>query len=358
MKRNFFENCITIKSKRNHSKEVKRNNSKRRQVAGYQKFLHNAKIYAINNHTANINHKNNTHENPNTIKFINKLAPVKFNLQYENCVAVIRFINELKTVGKKGRHININMENVIEIGNGAISMLLSVIYDLGNNGILVKGTKPKNKEVNAILEKSGFFKYIKTVLSDENSNSKNKILRTGDNKTSATELAEEVRKSMETVWGVNARCPRLYGGIFEMVRNSCDHAFKNSELTTWHLGLTHVDEENKVKFSFVDNGKGIIKTFLSGVLKNFINLFKDNTDILVTAFSDGIESRTKLSWRGKGLPSIYEMREDNIITKLIVITNDVYIDFDEKIHVTLPVSYSGTYYYWEINKSCVKSYFE
>lgn len=356
MKRKLFQNIITTKSKKNHRKRVRRAKQKRRQIAGHQKFLYNAKQYAVRNHTTNVNHKRQG--SASTIKFINKLAPVKFNLQYENCISVIRFINELKAFGKKGSHININMENVVEIGNGAISMLLSVIYDLGNNGILVKGTKPKNKEANAILEKSGFFKYIKTILSDENSNSKNRILRTGDSKTPSTELAEEVRKSMETVWGINARCPRLYGGIFEMVRNSCDHAFKNSELTTWHLGLTHIEEENKVKFSFVDNGKGIIKTFLSGILKNVLNLFHGNTDILLTAFSDGIESRTGLSWRGKGLPSIYEMRADNIITKLIVITNDVYIDFDEKIHVTLPVSYSGTYYYWEINKECVKSYFE
>lgn len=357
MKRDKSEIILSFKSKAKHIKKVKRQNRKRKQIAGYQKFLFNAKQYAIKNHTANINHNRhviNNHSNT----FVNKIAPSKFNLQQDNCIKVITFINELKSLGKKGKNININMEGVTEIGNGAISMLLSVINELGNNAVLVKGTKPKDVVAKSVLEKSGFFRYLKTIIADENTNSKSTILRTGDNKTPSTELAEEVRKAMGTIWGVNARCPRLYGGIFEMFRNSCDHAFKNADPVTWHLGLTHLDDENKVKFSFVDNGVGILHTFKTSIIQSVINYFKDNSDLLMTAFKDGIESRTGLSWRGKGLPAIYEMLTDNIIAKLIVISNDVYIDFEQNILINLPVSYSGTYYYWEINKECSKSYFE
>lgn len=357
MKRKISGFRFSLKSKVNHFKKVKRQKLKRRQIAGYNRFLFNAKQYAIKNHTENINHSQHIKNNHLNV-FVNKIAPAKFNLQKDNCVGVIKFINELKFLGEKGKNLNINMEEVTEIGNGAISMLLSVINELGNKAILIKGSKPNDIVARSILEKSGFFRYIKTIISDENSNSKSTILRTGDNKTPPTELVVEVRKAMETVWGVNARCPRLYGGIFEMFRNSCDHAFKNTEPITWHLGLTHMEDENIVKFSFVDNGIGILNTIKSGIIKTVFNLFRDNSDLLSTAFKDGIESRTGLSWRGKGLPSIYEMLTDNIITKLIVISNDVYIDFDNNILKNLPVSFSGTYYYWEINKECTKSYFE
>jgi hypothetical protein len=347
-----------------HKKYVRREAVKHSRILGEMKFQNDVRLNAISKGVSYHKHSKPKYQNKNrnvvkkpVLKFTDRITPPYFTLKYEHCVPVIKFINDLKSLGQQGKHINIIMDDVIEIGEGAIAMLLSVINEIGSNAVLVKGTKPKDPAINTTLEKSGFFKYIDTIISAENLKTKNAILRTGDNKTPNTEISAEVRKAMETIWGASARCPRLFGGIFEMFRNSCDHAFKKNESVTWHLGLSHFEEANLVKFSFVDNGKGIIKTFASGLLKSFINLFQDNTDILTTAFHDGIASRTGLSWRGKGLPTIFELSSDKIISNLVVITNDVYIAFDRDIIVTLPVSYSGTYYYWEMDKNCEQSYF-
>lgn len=288
--------------------------------------------------------------------FYTMSAPAIFNLKFENAIKVISFINDLKYKGSKGMNVNLDMSKVTDFGEGAISMLHSVINEIQAKGVRVKGTKPNDKEANSKLEQSGFFKYLVTTISKENRKTKNTILKTGDKHTPNTEIANEVRKSMETIWGVNARCQELYGGIMEMVRNSCDHAFDKTH-PTWHLGLSHFDSENKVKFVFVDNGRGIISTFKKTALKNFIHLFKNHADLIDTAFRDGIESRTGLSWRGKGLPTIFEMFTDKLISRLIVITNDVYIDFNSDIYVNLPIKYKGTYYYWEIDTTCKKAYF-
>lgn len=354
----------SIAAKRKHRQNIKRNEKKHSRKLGELKFQNDVRLNAIEKGVNYYKYSRSKYSNKHrhTIKkthleFTDRITPPYFTLKYEHCIPVIKFINELKSLGQAGKHINILMDDVVEIGEGAIAMLLSVINEIGSNKVFVKGTKPKNQDINTILEKSGFFKYLATIISTENKKTKNAILRTGDSKTSNTEIASEVRKAMETIWGVSARCPSLFGGIFEMFRNSCDHAFKKNESVTWHLGLSHFEESNLVKFSFVDNGKGIIKTFASGLLKSFINLFQDNTDILTTAFYDGIASRTGLSWRGKGLPTIFELYSDKIITNLVVITNDVYISFDRNIIVTLPVSYSGTYYYWEIDRNCEHSYF-
>ena len=137
--------------------------------------------------------------------------------------------------------------------------------------------------------------------------------------------------------------------VKELIENSIDAGATSVQLV--------IRDAGKALIQVVDNGKGIIKTFASGLLKSFINLFQDNTDILTTAFHDGIASRTGLSWRGKGLPTIFELSSDKIISNLVVITNDVYIAFDRNIIVTLPVSYSGTYYYWEMDQNCEQSYF-
>jgi hypothetical protein len=93
------------------------------------------------------------------------------------------------------------------------------------------------------------------------------------------------------------------------------------------------------------------------LLKTVISVFKDNSDVLETAFRNGIKSRTGLSWRGKGLPTIFEMYEDKIIKRLVVITNNVYLDFDNNIKMILPCGFNGTYYYWELDSNCTKSYF-
>ncbi|MEM0518983.1 hypothetical protein [Aequorivita flava] len=293
-----------------------------------------------------------------TLSFIDVPTPIVFKLQYEHCEEVISYINKIKGIGRSGRHMNIIMDDIIDIGEGAISMLLSVMEELVREGIIFTGTKPKQPIPRGILEKSGFFKFVKGKIDESNSTTKNTILNTGDNQTPQSELAEEIIKSMETVWGQKGRSPSIYSCVFEMMRNACDHAFKNENQIRWHFALSHSEIDNLVKFSFVDNGKGIIRTFTEGILKNFLNLFNDNLDIVETAFTNGIASRTGLSWRGKGLPTIYENYDDGHLNNLVVISNNVYIDFDRKIRHKLKNSFSGTYYYWKVDQSCTKECFE
>lgn len=286
-------------------------------------------------------------------------APKELTLRYENAENVLNFIKKIKKYGNKGYFIDLKLENVEIIAEGAISMLLSVISDLERKRIFFKGEKPTNEGAKNILERSGFFKHMKGSVSKQNTISKNKILKTGTKNTHQKELTPEIHQAMETIWKSQSRCPALYGGIGEMMRNSCDHAFNDKSDIMWHLGISHFDSENTCKFSFVDNGAGIINTYnQKGFIKKIENYFADNADILDTAFKDGIKSRTGLSWRGKGLPTIYEMYEDNIITNLIVITNNVYLDFDRKINKTLNSRFSGTYYFWRINDKCEPSYFK
>ena len=290
-----------------------------------------------------------------SIHFYDKKAPEKFNLQYENCNSVIKYVNEIKKLGEEGKAINILMDDITEIGEGAIAMLLSVIEELEKKGIPIKGSKPNPGKERDILEKSGFFKYMHGQVDQKNRNTKNTILKTGGKTTELVNISEEIKKANETVWGEKGRNPPLRGTVFEMMRNSCDHAFRNENNIIWHFAISHDEEYKQVKFSFVDNGRGIIKSFTEGLLSKVLNLFKDNADVLDTAFRNGIESRTGLSWRGKGLPTIFENYEDGYFKNLVVISNDVFIDFDRKIHEKLEVPFSGTYYFWTLNENCVKA---
>jgi hypothetical protein len=286
-------------------------------------------------------------------------APQKLTLKFEDSRNVLELIKNIKKNCSKGYFIYLRLDNVEIIAEGAIAMLLSVISDLEHQNIFFKGEKPKSESAKNILESSGFFRHMNGSISKKNNISKNKILKTGNKNTNQKELTPEIHKAMETIWGVEARCPYLYGGIGEMMRNSCDHAFTNKKQIMWHLGISHFESEKSVKFSFVDNGSGILNTYnKKGLIKKIVDFFSDDADILDAAFKNGIESRTGLSWRGKGLPTIFEMYEDEIVTNLVVITNKVYLDFDRKIIKTIPVEFSGTYYFWVINNTCKPAYFK
>jgi hypothetical protein len=284
-------------------------------------------------------------------------CPENFTLRYENCETVLKFIEKIKSLGAKHVDLNINMKRIKEIGEGAISMLLSVLEEItAGTNITIFGSMPEEKQPREILLKSGFLKFVK--LADQvHKENKNTILKTGDASTPQSLLKGEIRKANHTVWGISGRNPIVYGCVFEMMRNSVDHAFKNIDKIKWHWSISHDESSKSVKFSFVDNGKGLISTFKQGALKKLIHLFKDDVDLVETAFRDGIRSRTGLSWRGKGLPTIFESYEDQYIRNLVVITNDIYIDFDSGIKRKLNTSFKGTYYYWILDDSCTKACF-
>ena len=291
-------------------------------------------------------------------KYAEVTAPEKLTLQLGYSEEVLRFIALLKELGKTEDIINIRLHKVTDIGEGAIGMLLSVMKELTIAGIALRGEKPSNTAAKNKLEMSGFFKYMRGYISPENLKTKNIIIHTGNITTSQEELEPEMPKAMETVWGISGRCPELFGVIGEMLRNSCDHAFQEDNNVSWHLGLSHIEKENAVKFSFVDNGVGIIKKYYEdNNWQKVKDHFKSNATILENAYKDGIVSQTGLPWRGEGLPTIYELYTDNIITNLVVITNNVYLDFDKQKFEEIKVPFSGTYYFWKINNSCTPAYF-
>jgi anti-anti-sigma regulatory factor len=285
-------------------------------------------------------------------------APENFNLQYENCENVIRYINKIKKASKKGFNIVVDLKNVKDIREGAIAMLLSVMKEVEKRKIHITGSLPNSADARKVLEQSGFFKFVITSnkMKPDSIKTKN-IMKTGVKGTSPVFLGDEIKKAMGTVWGEEGRNPLLHTVAFEMMRNSCDHAFENNKKIRWHFSISHDESSNLTKFSFVDNGIGIIKTLKEHKFKKILRYFTGNTDILETAFTDGIESRTGLPWRGKGLPTIFENYEERYIKTLLIITNGVFIDFDRKIKKELPVSFAGTYYYWEVDTTCVKACF-
>jgi hypothetical protein len=301
--------------------------------------------------------KNENQIKNHEIVFVERMAPIIFNLKPENVERVLKFINQVKAIGKSGKSLMINLSKVEDIGIGAISMLISTMSELNDEGIVFKGNKPLSSNAKNILEQSGFMKFVNGKIKPSNKNSLNTII-TGKKETSHTEILDVIHASMNTIWGVNGRSPQLYSIIVEMIKNSCKHAFKSDYNVRWHLAVTHDTKNQLVKFSFVDNGIGVIDSYkMDDFFKQTQIYFKNDADFIEGAFTEGIKSKTGLSWRGTGLPTIFEAFDENIIKNFVVVTNNAYCNFGSNKKNVIKNKFMGTYYYWEIDTSCEKHCF-
>ncbi|MEM6525590.1 MAG: hypothetical protein AAF693_17450 [Bacteroidota bacterium] len=291
--------------------------------------------------------------------FVDAVAPREFTLEPSNVKKSLAYIGKVKKIGKQKKDVNFILEDVEKIGIGAISMLISVMQELEEKNVYFKGIKPNKEEAKDVLEQSGFMKFVDGTISEKNRLTKNVIFTTGKSNTHQKIIVDAIHKANHTVWGEYGRSPLLYGTLVEMIKNSCKHAFMSKEKVRWHIAINHDIVNKKVKFSFVDNGIGIVKSFeKDDAARTIKGIIRNNAQMIKLAYTKGIESKTGLSWRGTGLPTIYEsFDEDKIIRRLVVITNDVYADFENNTQMTLRKTFSGTYYYWEIDTECVKHSF-
>ena len=63
-----------------------------------------------------------------------------------------------------------------------------------------------------------------------------------------------------------------------------------------------------------------------------------------------VPSTTGLSYRGKGLPSIYRAQERGHLKSLVIIANDVYANIAADDYHSLKENFPGTLIYWEIEE--------
>lgn len=118
-------------------------------------------------------------------------------------------------------------------------------------------------------------------------------------------------------------------------------------------------EDGRVIGIALDLGKGILET----IVIKFENLIKDlvkqnsHIEILDGAFNRKYGSKSGKPNRNRGLPSIKRANENGRIKDLVVITNNVILDFTNKQNNCKFASrkskgFNGTLYSWVIDASC------
>jgi anti-anti-sigma regulatory factor len=282
------------------------------------------------------------------------IAPKKLSVkQFPD--EIFKFITKIKSIKDNPRATSafIDLEGCTYISSGAIALMISAIKELKIYGVTVSGSYPTDPATKSTLEKSGFFNFVIGKVADENKVTLNTILQQGVATVDPKLVAPLILKATNFVWGKPYRNQRLQSLIVELMANTVNHAFKKTKNSKWFLSVNFNEVEKKVSFTFIDNGKGILNT-LNLKFKTLIQslLLGSNEDILIEAFNGKFGSRTKQKKRGRGLPNVKRCFKENFIRNLVVISNDVYLDFENNKTRKLKNVFDGTCYYWEIDINC------
>jgi len=275
-----------------------------------------------------------------------------------NTQEVIAYISELKSHKKLSREIgtiNIDLSLVKSIDIGAISLLLSSIKELNIYGINIIGNLPNDKYCRDFIVKSGYLDHMSNVSKNlqyqiKSFESKNLILMSGGDKSESKKVGECLKKSIEVLTGIASHYPPIYGMIQEMNGNSVEHAYRKNK--HWILGVNHDKDKGKIIFTFTDNGFGILQTLKRRFSKKIFDSINLKTDeaILNGVFDKEYNSRFKKQYnRNKGLPVIKKAQVNNKIKNLLIITNNVFLQIADDFSFKLDNSFSGTFYYWELD---------
>lgn len=288
------------------------------------------------------------------------VAPARFSL-LEYPEDVIRFINKIEILlseNTKVKSIMFELHDITNIDIGAICLLLSKLNELSRKRIQNWGTLPKDPKCRNFIKESGFLDRMRDMSSGNPFSRKNKnlILNRGFDKTDNAATAKEIRKAVEHITGEQGYFKPIYSIAQEICANSVEHANENTHKKNWLFSTSYLDGE--VVFTMTDIGDGILKTLKRKLVKQIQDeFFKDSIDVLINAFEKQYESRTQDPNRNKGLPKIYKVSSEKYIKNLIVVTNNVLLNFDEpEKSKILKNTFKGTFYYWILNKECIEKW--
>jgi len=272
---------------------------------------------------------------------------------------VLRDIQKISTITNKygvRRTYKIDMSQIADIDIGAICLLLSKINELGSRNIQIWGNLPENKDSNNLIRESGFLSHMKDLRGRQfpkNKNSQNLLVKRGFDKTSNRMLGNEIRSVVKYLTGIEGTFRPLYSMVQEMCGNSIEHANNQKEEKNWLFAIYY--KTDRVVFTMADIGQGILSTLKRKVSQTMADTLRGNDiEVLNGVFGKKYQSVTSDENRNMGLPKIKEINDNHYVDNLIVITNNVLLNFNDKgKSATLENKFHGTFYYWELTANCI-----
>lgn len=278
-------------------------------------------------------------------------APSHFTIR--NLDRVLSFLDETERQinNSDTKILKVNLDYVTEIDSYAISLLLSMLSRMSYKNVNYWGTYPNSQDAKDFIIESGFLDVMKSnVRRPSKKRLSNRILMIGKESVESHRIGKAVKESMAFITGQEDYYPPVYDDMLEISANSVEHANLKTKDKNWLVSITF--EEDKVHYILTDTGLGILST----LKKKFSQKVKDATiktdaQILRDVFRKEYQSASGEINRYKGLPIIYESFTEGYVSDLIVVTNKVYYDFENKNSKELKRGYKGVLYSWTVSKA-------
>lgn len=296
--------------------------------------------------------------------FKRRNAPEDFSI-IGNHEKVISFCNNLREDYHRRRKVFVNLEKVSKVTNESLGLLVSNMMLFQHINLDFDGNFPFDEKCNAIVVKSGFLQTLYKGNRNSIHSINNAIYTHSTLKPDSDLVAALMDSSSKFIWGESYDCDGLYNALIELMLNTYEHADEIEGRQKWWVTMTKDKENEKVTFSFIDYGRGIISTLRSAQNKRHSGivaklLFKignvvNSSALLLKEVLEGalVISEKEGSNYGNGLHSIYVDMKDNHLDNVIIITNNVYADLKNDNYQMMNVSFPGTFVSFEINKNTV-----
>lgn len=306
-------------------------------------------------------HIKSSYDNRFRITFTKIKLPQDFRLLSSNMTNVLKTIHEFECATRnniRGRQrIDIDLSCVLQLDVAALGMLLAAINS--KQHVYIRGNYPLDRDCRDFFIESGFLDHMNTLQGrkPEKRNKNNLMIERGFDKTSNKRIGEEVRRAVKYLTGEDKTYRPVFSILQEMCANSIEHANSKNHEKNWLVGIYY--ESNKVIFTVTDIGQGILST----LKKKAEQIFRDTliargpVGTLVGAFDKKYQSSTFDENRNKGLPRIKDANSFDYIDSLKVITNNVFLDFDDNTqNAILKTQFRGTFYYWELTQNAIEKW--
>lgn len=289
-----------------------------------------------------------------------RTAPADFSV-IDNCEEVVRFINKLRKDFHNKRKVFVNMEQVTKVTNESLCLLVSNMMLFRDGRIDFNGNFPRNVIASKVIMESGFLETLYNKRGLRSVNNVNSPIYTHSAHKSNTDIADAIILSCSKfLWDEECNCGGVYNAFIELMANTIEHADEIEGKQKWWVTATKDNDNEKVTFSFLDYGRGIINTLTSanqkrhrGIVERLLTKWLGNEAMLLKEVMEGALtlSEKEGSHYGKGLNSIYQDMVDGQLDNIVIISNNVFADVKNGNYHKMSESFPGTFVSWEINKN-------
>ncbi|MGA7239848.1 MAG: hypothetical protein WBY44_29480 [Bryobacteraceae bacterium] len=264
----------------------------------------------------------------------------------------VNFFADLYSFHKR-RNVFVDLSMVTKITPDAIALLVSLVLRIAHRQkVNISGNYPDDLAATEMIRASGFDHYLKSS-APSTAKLKGAILKRDVVLESRQANPQDARRLIDFAAKDDRNIGRLrgaYENLLECMGNTRQHAAKTEGTENWWASVFKDNNRGCDCFTFVDMGVGIFESVELNLRLKILSIFNlGRIEVMQKLLAGEIPSSTGKHYRGKGLPSIRDsLMIHRALSRLVLVTNDVYVDVEPNRFEKLSRPLNGLLLYWEV----------